>query len=101
MAQVVEGGLRGEWKTGALRAEARAVLPFLEKLTLSPDEVGPEDVRELRAAGLSDEAIRDAVYVCVAFNIIDRIADAFDFEVPSPDHVRNAARFLLKMGYGG
>ena len=47
------------------------------------------------------EAIRDAIYICVAFNVIDRIADAFDFEVPAPDHVRNAARFLLKMGYGG
>jgi len=33
--------------------------------------------------------------------VIDRIADAFDFEVPAPHHVRNAARFLLKMGYGG
>lgn len=101
IAQVVEGGLRGEWKTGALRKEARAILPFLEKLTLSPNEVGPEDVRKLREAGLSNEAIRDAIYVCVAFNVIDRIADAFDFEVPAPDHVRTAARFLLKMGYGG
>jgi alkylhydroperoxidase family enzyme len=101
MAQVVEGGLRGEWKTGPLREEVRAILPFLEKLTLSPDEVGPGDVRQLREAGLSNEAIRDAIYICVAFNVIDRIADAFDFEVPAPDHVRNAARFLLKMGYGG
>ncbi|MFP5284308.1 MAG: hypothetical protein ACLGI9_01070 [Thermoanaerobaculia bacterium] len=101
MAEVVAGGLRSEWQTGPLREEARAILPFLEKLTLSPDQVGPGDVRELREAGLSDDAIRDAIYVCVAFNIIDRIADAFDFEVPSPDHVRKAARFLLKMGYGG
>ena len=101
MTQVVEGGLRGEWKIGPLREEARAILPFLEKLTLSPGEVGPEDVRKLRESGLSDDAIRDAIYICVAFNLIDRIADAFDFEVPAPDHVRNAARFLLKMGYGG
>jgi alkylhydroperoxidase family enzyme len=100
MAQVVEGG-QGEWKTGPLREEAQTILPFLEKLTLSPDEVGPEDVRKLREAGLSDEAIRDAIYVCVAFSVIDRIADAFAFEVPAPDDVRNAARFLLKMGYGG
>lgn len=101
MAEVVASGMRGDWKTGPLRAEARAILPFLEKLTLAPDAVGSEDVRELRAAGLSDDAIRDAIYVCMAFNVIDRIADAFDFEVPSPEHVRAAARFLLKMGYGG
>jgi len=101
MAEVVAGGLRGEWKTGPLRDEVRAILPFLEKLTLAPKEVGPVDVRKLREAGLSTEAIRDAIYICVAFNVIDRIADAFDFEVPAPHHVRSAAKFLLKMGYGG
>ena len=101
MAQVIQGGLTGEWQTATLREEVRAILPFLEKLTLSPDEAGAEDVRKLREAGLSSEAIRDAIYVCAAFNVIDRIADAFAFEVPAPDHVRNAARFLLKTGYGG
>lgn len=102
MAQVGEsGGLMGEWNTGSLREEVRTILPFLEKLTLRPDEVGPEDVRELREAGLSQEAIRDAIYICTAFNVIDRIADALDFEVPSPEEARNAAKFLLKMGYGG
>lgn len=101
MAQVVEDGLMGEWKTGSLRPEVQAVLPFLEKLTLSPDEVGPEDVRKLREAGLSADAVRDAIYVCVTFNIIDRIADAFDFKVMGPEELPKAARFLLKMGYGG
>lgn len=101
MGQAIENGAMAEWNTGALSEKVQAVLPFLEKLTLSPDEVGPEDVRKLREAGLSDEAIRDAIYVCVDFNIIDRIADAFGFEVLSPEEFRNAARFLLKMGYGG
>lgn len=101
MKQVVEGGLRGEWDSDLLRHEVRTILPFLEKLTLSPEEVEPEDVRKLRDAGLSDEAIRDAIYVCATFSIIDRVADAFAFQVPSPEYVRNAARFLLKMGYEG
>lgn len=101
MAQVIEGGLTSDWNTGSLREEVRAILPFLEKLTLQPDEVGPEDVRKLREAGLSREAIRDAIYVCATFNIIDRIADAFDFQVMSPEDLPNAAKFLLKMGYGG
>lgn len=101
MAQVVAPGMNGEWKTGLLRPEVQAILPFLDKLTLEPDAVGPADVQELRAAGLSDEAIRDAIYVCAAFNVIDRVADAFGFEVPPPDLLRAASRFLLKKGYGG
>lgn len=101
MGRAIADGAMGEWKTGVLSANVQAVLPFLEKLTLSPHEIGAEDVRRLREAGLSDEAIRDAIYVCVDFNIIDRIADSFGFELLSPEEFRNAARFLLKMGYGG
>lgn len=101
MAQVVEPGMNGEWKTELLRPEVQAILPFLEKLTLHPDEVGPADVHALRNGGLSDDAIRDAIYVCAAFNMIDRVADAFSFEIPAPDHVRSASKFLLAKGYGG
>jgi alkylhydroperoxidase family enzyme len=101
MAQVVEPGMTGEWRTDLLRKEVQAILPFLDKLTLQPDEVGPADVHALRVAGLSDDAIRDAIYVCTAFNIIDRVADAFGFDIPPPEHVRAASKFLLTKGYGG
>lgn len=101
MAQVVEPGMNGDWKTDALRKEVQAILPFLDKLTLQPDEIGAADVQALREAGLSDDAIRDAIYVCAAFNVIDRVADAFGFEVPPPHHLRAASRFLLEKGYGG
>lgn len=99
MERVIEDGNMGEWKTDALSGNVQAVLPFLEKITLSPDEVGAEDVRKLREAGLSDEAIRDALYVCVDFNIIDRVADSLGFDLLTPEEFRKAARFLLKMGY--
>jgi hypothetical protein len=35
----------------------------------------------------------------VAFNIIDRLADAFDFEIPSQERMQKTAKFLLRMGY--
>jgi hypothetical protein len=37
--------------------------------------------------------------VCVGFNIIARIADAFGFEVPSDELFRRAARMLRLFGY--
>jgi alkylhydroperoxidase family enzyme len=101
MVQVVEPGMNGEWKTELLRPEVQAILPFLEKLTLQPDDVGTADVQALRDAGLSDDAIRDAIYVCATFNMIDRVADAFGFDIPPPNHVRAASKFLLAKGYGG
>jgi uncharacterized peroxidase-related enzyme len=75
------------------------VLAFLEKLTLTPQEVGPADVAPLRAAGLSDEAIADAVHVCANFNLINRVADALGFELAGPASVSRYAGFLLRRGY--
>lgn len=75
------------------------VFLFIEKLTATPDDVTPEDVQVLRNHGLGDEEIEDAIYICVAFNIIDRLADAFDFEVPTQERMRKTAKFLLRMGY--
>lgn len=77
----------------------RATLGFLQKVTLHPEEVGTADVAALRRAGVEDDAIRDAVYVCTLFNVIDRISDALDFAVPPPRMLSVAARFLLHVGY--
>jgi alkylhydroperoxidase family enzyme len=48
-------------------------LRFLQAMTLHPDEL---DASRALAAGVSREALRDAVYVAAAFNLIDRFADA-------------------------
>jgi len=61
--------------------------------------VGPDDVATLRRAGVDDDAIRDAAYVCTIFNVIDRLSDALDFAVPSPGTLAIGARFLLHAGY--
>jgi hypothetical protein len=37
--------------------------------------------------------------VCLAFNITDRLADAFDFTVASPTAMNAGAETLLKRGY--
>jgi hypothetical protein len=52
-----------------------------------------------RAAGLSDEDILDVVHICVAFNIIDRVADAMAFAVPAEDHLRAGAAMVKRVGY--
>src|SRR5213075_2197332 len=88
-----------DWRSAPIDGKLRATLGFLEKLTLSPKAVGPEDMAGLRVTGLSDSAIRDATYVCVGFNIITRIADALDFEIPPPKAFIRSSKFLLIFGY--
>jgi len=75
------------------------MLGFLEKLTLAPGDVGQDDLTAVRAAGVSDTAVEDAIYVCAFFNIIDRVADSLDFKVLSPEEFTGRASRFLVEGY--
>jgi uncharacterized peroxidase-related enzyme len=55
---------------------ARALLVFSEKVTREPAKIAPDEVDELRKAGLSDAAILEGVHVISFFNYMDRMADA-------------------------
>ena len=81
----------------SLRVEA--MLPFLGKLAEAPDRVEPADVVALRAAGLDDRSIEDGIRICSLFGIINRIANALDFEVPPAADLQRTAGFLLRFGY--
>ena len=89
-----------DWRTAPIDERLRAALGFLEKLTLRPAELGAADVRALRTAGLSDRAIEEAIAVATVFNVIDRLADAFDFRLPGERDLKIASRVLLRFGYG-
>jgi len=82
-----------------LRPQVLAALGLIEKLTSSPEDVGPSEMEKLRAAGASDEAIEQATAVCALFNIIDRVADALDFHLPTEEGYQKSADSLLKFGY--
>jgi len=88
-----------DWRSAPLDPKLRATLGFLEKLTRTPGEVRPADLEPLRAAGVSDAAIEDAIHACVLFNIYDRLADSLSFYLPGPDGYAASGRSLLKRGY--
>jgi uncharacterized peroxidase-related enzyme len=76
----------------------RATLRMLGKLTRH-GTVSAEDMREVLSAGISRQQVEDALAVCAAFNTTDRLADAFGFELLSPDGFDAGAKILLKRGY--
>lgn len=88
-----------DYRAAPISAPLRATLAFLEQLTLRPETVTPADVLPLRAAGVSDQAIADAIMVCTLFSIIDRLADSLDFALQSERGWRTSAAMLLKRGY--
>src|SRR6185295_15119428 len=88
-----------DWRTAPLRPELRATLVFLEKLTLRPDELTAADADAARAAGASDQALRDAATVCALFNMIVRLADSFGWDVPEWERLTARAPAMLEGGY--
>ena len=75
------------------------MLPFLEKLTHRPEELGPADADAVRAAGVSDQALRDAIVVCSLFSMIVRLADSLGWDVPSRERLTQRAPAMLEGGY--
>jgi hypothetical protein len=53
----------------------------------------------VRAAGVSDQALRDAATVCAFFSMIVRLADSFGWDVPSWDALTARAPAMLDGGY--
>lgn len=77
----------------------RATLAFLAKVTKQHGEVGADDVRALIALGVTRAQVEDALNVCFAFNVITRLADAFEFEVGPQSAFDAGAKSLLTRGY--
>jgi uncharacterized peroxidase-related enzyme len=76
----------------------RATLRMLGKLTWE-GKVGAGDMRAVLSAGVSRQQVEDALAVCAAFNTTNRLADAFGFEMLSPEGFESGAKYLLKRGY--
>ncbi len=89
-----------DWRTAPVNDKVRAMLGFLEKVTLFPQEVSVDDIAPLRAAGVSDRAVQEALYVCFLFNMIDRLADTFGFQLPDAEGFRRSGQSLYERGYG-
>ena len=88
-----------DWRTAPLRPELAAALVFIEQLTLRPEELNETHVEAARAAGLSQQALRDAAAVCGLFSMIVRLADSFGWDVPEWERLQQRAPAMLEGGY--
>jgi alkylhydroperoxidase family enzyme len=88
-----------DWRAAPVEPHLKAMLGFLEKLTREPAAVTSADVVPLREAGLGDSAIEDAIHVSALFHVYTRLADTFEFDIPSAAGFAQGAGMLLKRGY--
>ena len=88
-----------DWRTAPVDEKLRAALGLVNTMTLRPDELGPAVIGSVRAAGVADEAILDAIYVCFGFNCVVRVADSLGFDQLDDVGYGRSATSLLKFGY--
>jgi len=53
----------------------------------------------VRAAGVSEQALRDAATVCALFSMIVRLADSLGWDVPARETLQGRAPAMLEGGY--
>lgn len=68
-------------------------------MTLAPGALAPADADAVLAAGVSREALVDAIHVCALFSMIVRLADSLGWDVPPPEAFAARGRVLLESGY--
>ena len=73
-----------DYTRGGFEPDLRLLLNYAVRMTLATHETGEADIRALRAAGWSDEAILEAVEVIGFFNYYNRLVDALGVE-PEPE----------------
>ena len=67
--------LKRDWRTANLDEKDRAMLSYVEKLTMNPVSVWRDDMDGLRTAGFDETAILQITLIASFFNYINRVAD--------------------------
>jgi len=90
-----------DFTTAPIDGKLRATLELLRRMTLEHQTLSADDVRPVMDAGVSKQAIAEALEVAFLFNVYDLLADSMAWDVPARagGYYRIAAKRLLKRGY--
>ena len=90
-----------DYTTAPIPETLRSTLGVLHKMTLDHQNLGPADIRVALNAGVSRDALGEAMEVAYLFNVYDRLADALGWDVPeaSGGYYKSSAKMLLSRGY--
>ena len=99
MSRSVVDAAIADYRTAPLSPKLIATLGFLEKQPRTPDDITAADAKAAFAAGVTADALTDAVAVATLFAIVTRHANALRFAMPTDAEFDKAADMLLKRGY--
>ena len=88
-----------DYESAPIDERLRAALAFLTKFASPEEDFTKDDIDKMRAAGLSDEEIKDVMYASFSFQCLSKWADAFGFPLQPPQESKAAAKILWKAPY--
>lgn len=88
-----------DWRSAGLGPKVEAILALLEKAVPDPGSLTPGDIDAVRSAGISDAAIADALHVVYIMNVVNRLANAFDYSYGDEAGRQTTAKALHRLGY--
>ena len=91
--------VEADWRTAPIDERLRVTLGFIETMTLRPEELTGDDARRVLDAGVSEEALVDAIHVAALFSMIVRMADSLGWDVPPFESFLERADTMLAGGY--
>jgi uncharacterized peroxidase-related enzyme len=78
-----------DWRRAGLDARRNAICAYAERITLTPQELGEDDLRSLTAAGLTLEEAWDVAELAAMYNLTNRMAMASGM-LPNPEYAAHA-----------
>jgi hypothetical protein len=96
--ELVAGAL-GDLETCGLSEKDKALLRFVARVNGHSQEITPETMQPLYAAGWDDAAIYYAITVCALFNFYNRWVDASGVHALSDEAHRAGGKRSADMGY--
>jgi uncharacterized peroxidase-related enzyme len=79
------------WRHAGLDDRRAAICAYAEKLTARPNEMAEDDLRALRAVGLSDHEIWDVAEIASMYNFTNRMALALG-QQPNEEYHRHGSQ---------
>jgi len=74
-----------------------SILNYVKKLTLTPSSISEEDKQAVYASGFSEDQLKDAIAVCAAFNLFNRIVEGHG--VAPKDNYDDEVAMIKAHGY--
>ena len=96
--EVMVAAVSADLESAPVDEGLRATLRMLGKL-IGDGHLAAEDVRAVLDTGVSREQVEDALAICCAFNVTNRLANAFGFEIMTTEGFQAGAKYLLRRGY--